>query len=501
MTASDTTCADAARKDATTPDAACADAVRANVTAPDAIRADAARTDMACADVARTDVTVPDAVRTDMACADAARTDAIRADAIAGLLGALTTEHKVPGAQLVVRRGGETVAAEVGEQLAGSGDGVTASCAFPLGSLTKPFTATLALMLVEDGDVDLDEPLGRYLPSPVPPITLRQVLSHTSGLASGVAEDTTMTTDPGRWVRAHCTPDSLVHRPGSAFSYSNAGYLLAGYLVEAVTGMGWAEAVTSMLLAPLGITPSFVVGPTTGRAALPGHSRGVVIREQDLPEVEAAAGALALSAADLAVFARLHLGEPGLPRLLDADLLREMRADHAPDGPFGLADGWGLGWSVYRRGGRTWHGHDGTGSGTSCHLRFDAESGDLVAFTGNAGSGLALWEDLVGELRAGGFDVGSASYSSLAGPGRPVPAPSWCAGRFTNGDTEFTFEPRDGGIGLSIGGEPYAELSLVDGLRFTLREIDGGSVHTGRFLRVGGVECVQLVGRLARRSM
>lgn len=418
-----------------------------------------------------------------------------------GALARIAAGHRVPGAQLVVRGGGGTFAAEVGEQLAGSGVPVTASCAFPLGSLTKPFTATLALMLVGDGDVDLDAPLGRYLPHPVPPITLRQVLSHTSGLASAVAENTTATTDPGRWVRTNCPPDGLVHPPGSAFSYSNVGYLLAGYLVEAVTGMGWAEAVRSTLLAPLGITPAFVVGEPTGRTVLAGHSRGVPIREQDLPEVEAAAGALALSASDLVTFARLHLADPALPGLLDADLVREMRVDHAPGGPFGIADGWGLGWSVYRRGGRTWHGHDGTGSGTSCHLRFDAESGEVVAFTANAGSGLAMWEDVVGELRAGGTDVGSTSYSTLAEPGGPVPAPDGCAGRYTNGDTEFTVEPRGGGrLGLSVGGRPYAELSFVDGLRFTLRELDGGAVHTGRFVRTGGVECIQLVGRLARRT-
>ena len=429
-------------------------------------------------------------------------------DDLRALLTRAASEHRVPGAQLAVRVGGVTTAVEVGERRHGTGDPVTAGCAFPLGSLTKPFTATLAMVLVADGDVDPDAPLGEYLPHPVPPITLRQVLSHTSGLASAVPEATTTTTDPGRWVRDHCPPGGLVHPSGTVFSYSNVGYLLAGYLVEAVTGMGWAEAVRSILLEPLGITPSFVVGAPTERPHLAGHSarrdtgRVVPIREQDLPVVEAAAGALALSAADLVTFARLHLGDPDLPRLLDDDVLREMRVDHAPAGPFGLADGWGLGWSVHRWAGRDWHGHDGTGSGTSCHLRFAADSGEVVAFTSNAGTGLALWEDVVTGLRALGVAVGGG-YPTPAEPRSPVPAPPACAGRFTNGDTEFTFAPHDGGLGLSVDGEPYADLSFVDDLRFTLREPDGGTVHTGRFLRGGSdgdVDGVQLVGRLAKRS-
>lgn len=430
-------------------------------------------------------------------------------DDLRALLARAAARHRVPGAQLAVRTGGVTTAVAMGERLSGVADPVTAACAFPLGSLTKPFTATLAMALVADGDVELDAPLGKYLPHPVPPITLRQVLSHTSGLASAVPETTETTTDPGRWVRVNCPPDCLVHPSGTVFSYSNVGYLLAGYLVEAVTGLGWAEATRSFLLAPLGITPSFVVGPS-GRAATGGHSvhpatgRVVPIREQDLPKVEAAAGALALSAADLVTFARMHLGDR---KTLDADILREMRVDHTNDvtaGPFGLADGWGLGWSIYLRSGRTWHGHDGTGSGTSCHLRFDAESGDVVALTANADTGLAMWGDVVAELRTAGIDVGSIGYGTLAEPGTPVPAPRACAGRYVNGDTEFTIVPReDGGLGLAIDGEPYGELSVVDDLRFVLRESRGGAVHTGRFLRGaenGYVDGVQLVGRLARRT-
>src|SRR5262249_50513397 len=61
-----------------------------------------------------------------------------------------------------------------------------------------------------------------------------------------------------RYVRDYCRSRLLIQPPGAGFSYSNLGYVLAGHLVEAVTGMGWSEAVESVLLRPLGIDPVFV---------------------------------------------------------------------------------------------------------------------------------------------------------------------------------------------------------------------------------------------------
>src|SRR5687768_7655077 len=71
--------------------------------------------------------------------------------------------HRVPGAQLAIHQGGATVTAEYGEDEYGTGRRVTAHTAFPVGSITKAVTATTVLALVADGDLELDEPVGRLL--------------------------------------------------------------------------------------------------------------------------------------------------------------------------------------------------------------------------------------------------------------------------------------------------------------------------------------------------
>src|SRR5215469_9598894 len=98
----------------------------------------------------------------------------------------LARKHRVPGAQLAIHHAGETACGEAGELEHGTGRRVTQDAAFPVGSITKCFTATVAMILVADGDVDPDLPVGDYIPGlgrPAGMATLRQLLSHTSGLA------------------------------------------------------------------------------------------------------------------------------------------------------------------------------------------------------------------------------------------------------------------------------------------------------------------------------
>lgn len=176
-------------------------------------------------------------------------------------LSALAHTHGVPGAQLALHHGGETVGIEFGELERGTGRLVDRDAAFPIGSISKTFTASVAMILAADGDVELDVPLGEQLPELGDlgeHLTLRQVLSHTSGLASGPASEQVSSASLRRYVADHCRRHNLVRPPGTGFSYSNMGYVLVGRLIETVTGMGWREAVEAILLRPLEITPAFV---------------------------------------------------------------------------------------------------------------------------------------------------------------------------------------------------------------------------------------------------
>ncbi|WP_276328666.1 serine hydrolase, partial [Streptomyces rhizosphaericus] len=114
---------------------------------------------------------------------------------------------------------------------------------------------------------------------------------------------------------------------------------------------------------------------------------------QNLAPAEAAAGALRASALDLVALGRAHLGD-GAAGSLPRGLAEEMRRPVPGADPGVLADGWGLGWGLFRHGDTLWFGHDGNAQGTSCFLRADPATGTVVGFTANAGTGTELWHEL-----------------------------------------------------------------------------------------------------------
>lgn len=149
---------------------------------------------------------------------------------------------------------------------------------FRIASVTKQFTALLAMQEVERGRVDLDAPLDRAvpgLPADVAPITLRQLLKNTSGLPN-------LDAIPGAYTRVDAAMDDLpayvralplvplTARPGTKFSYNNLDYLLAGALLQSVTGKPFATLVGERVIVPLGLHATGVYG-----AAVPdSHVKG-----------------------------------------------------------------------------------------------------------------------------------------------------------------------------------------------------------------------------------
>jgi CubicO group peptidase (beta-lactamase class C family) len=172
-------------------------------------------------------------------------------------------ERGSPGVSIAVVRGSDTLVMK-GWGMADLENDVpaTAQTVYRIGSITKQFTSSAVMQLVQDGRVKLDEPMGTYLPT-LPEAwraaTVREYLNHTSGVPSY--------TDVGqRWVRRWgeaMTPDTIVaitandtlwFKPGTSWRYDNSGYVVLGMLVEKVAGHPWATELESRFFKPLGMT-------------------------------------------------------------------------------------------------------------------------------------------------------------------------------------------------------------------------------------------------------
>lgn len=444
---------------------------------------------------------------------------AVDTDFLTHLLAQARERHRVPGAQLALFRAGETWFAGSGHERHGAPAPVSDRSSFPYGSVTKSFTATAVMQLVGDGDIDLDEPIGAYLadlagaPNGIDRlVTSRQLLSHTSGLPGDFPADGPAPASFRRHALAAGALE-LVRPPGTGFSYSNVGFVLAGLLLEDVTGMTWWDAVESMLLWPLGAEPTFCVDPRIPprrRPTVTAHSvsaaAGRTVPVEPLfPTFDGPAGGLAGSAADLVAFGRMHLGlttAPGRPPLLGAEPLETMRASVDGAVPFGLADGWGLGLARFRAGDVDWFGHDGTFEGTTCHLRFEPRSGTALAVTTNATSGLRLWDDVLTGLHDVGLHVAGYPLQTVAT--RLAAGVPDCFGAYLNGDARYVVaHGADGVLHMEMDDGVLWHLTCHEGLMFRIQSPVGDEPPVpGRFVPdpdTGEITLMEIGGRVARR--
>jgi len=257
----------------------------------------------------------------------------------------------VPGAVLVVRRGDRTIRLTAGDARIEPKRPMRAPDRFRVGSITKPFVATVVLQLVAEQKLTLDDAVARWLPGAVPNgehITLRQLLNHTSGLFPFGADRVFVTQafrDPLRaWTPREIIAIAARHpptfAPGAGWSYSDTNYFVLGLIVERVTGHPLATELERRILAPLGLRATSL--PARPDIAGP-HAHGYFLRPlQDVtvgsPSVQWAAGALVSNAHDLARFFRALLGG----RLLRPDLLELMETTVAAR-QLGPGNAYGLG--------------------------------------------------------------------------------------------------------------------------------------------------------------
>jgi CubicO group peptidase (beta-lactamase class C family) len=173
------------------------------------------------------------------------------------LIDSAIANGRPPGAVLVTGRAGEIDQTYATGCLATGGAPVTTDSVFDLASLTKVLaTLPSILRLANDQALDFDDPVVRYLPAfgggVRDLVTIRQLLSHTSGLPDGYAFYELDTDEEQRWQAVPQVP--LVAAPGSSMVYSDIGFLLLGMIVEEITGVGLDSAAHALVFGPLGMT-------------------------------------------------------------------------------------------------------------------------------------------------------------------------------------------------------------------------------------------------------
>jgi CubicO group peptidase (beta-lactamase class C family) len=335
----------------------------------------------------------------------------------------------IPGLVVGVRRGEEEVFAAAGVRELGRDEPVRPGTVFRVASITKPFTATLAMTLVQDGLLDLDEPPpgGRVAAS------VRQLLSHEGGLAH---EWPTPLDDLGEDDEALLRlgagdPEPLPVGPGELFSYSNAGYWLTGAAVARVCGSSFEEAMAARVIAPLGLSTTSwqALERATGHVQVePGSDEHEPV-EDTYPRVRRPSGGLWSSAADVLRFAGHHLGGAGP---LTSAAIAEMQRPHSRGPGFR----YGLGWFVDDTRGRRAVGHPGSIAGFQSQLLLFPDEGTAVVGLANSSRGSVAIEDVLGELGLGRREP----------PDVPLPPEGLAAfaGRYRGQCEELAFTPEDG---------------------------------------------------------
>ncbi|MEE1758190.1 serine hydrolase domain-containing protein [Streptomyces sp. SP18BB07] len=259
-----------------------------------------------------------------------------------------------------------------------------------IGSTTKTYVATVLLQLVDEGRLSLEDRVERWLPGVVEGngndgrrVTVRQLLQHTSGLPDYISDVVPelsaagylkhrSTTYTSRQRVAFAMTHPPVFEPGARWEYSNTNYILAGMVIEAVSGKKWDQEVRERILRPLRLTRTFAPG-NDPRLPRP-HARNYQQFEagDDAPMTDTtlaylpfdgdADGSMISTTADTNRFFSALLGGRLLAPAQLAEMLRTVAVPDTPGEVPGSRYGLGIGWTPLTCGGGYW-GHSGSGFG------------------------------------------------------------------------------------------------------------------------------------------
>jgi CubicO group peptidase (beta-lactamase class C family) len=357
-------------------------------------------------------------------------------DALVSLTEAKMKEYGVPGVALGILQNGVPTIRGLGVTNVLNPQPVDAHTVFPIASISKTFATTAMLRLVEQGKVDLRAPVRKYLPdfrvrdeAVSRDVTVWHLLTHLGGWEGQVSGPDRGTATLENFVGS--IHDLMqVAPPGAAWSYNNAGFSIAGRIIEVVTGEPINRAIQDLVFTPLGlehagttagdfIVNRFAAGHTT-RDGKPGLIRPFV------PSSSVTAGGVGLCMTDLLTYARFHLGDGTAAngqRVLSQKSLELMRTPQAAKQS--TDDDMGLGWHLRTVGPVRTASHGGTLSGHILLLELVPERNFAMAILTNSNVGWRLIQDVEREALKSYLGATYAVNQAIAHRGLVETLPSY----------------------------------------------------------------------------
>jgi CubicO group peptidase (beta-lactamase class C family) len=313
---------------------------------------------------------------------------------------------------------------------------VNAHTVFPIASISKTFAATAMMRLVEQGKLDLRAPVRTYIPAfrvrdsvVSRDVTVWHLLTHLGGWEGQVGGPERGTFTLENFV-ATTLPDLMqVAPPGKAWSYNNAGFSIAGRVIEVATGTSINAAIRDLVFRPLGLEHA---GTTAGDFIVNRFAAGHATRDGKTtlqrpfsPSASVTAGGVGLCITDLLTYARFHMGDGTAAsgeRVLKRESLELMRTPQAHKQA--TDDDIGLGWHIRKVGPIRTYAHGGTLGGHILLLELVPERNFAIAILTNANTGWRLIQDVEREALKSYLGVTYAPNQAIAHRGLVETLPS-----------------------------------------------------------------------------
>jgi CubicO group peptidase (beta-lactamase class C family) len=327
-----------------------------------------------------------------------------RFEALLTLAESRMKQYAVPGVAIGIISGGTITVRGLGITNVEDPLPVTAHTVFPIASISKTFAATAMMRLVEQGKVDFRAPVQRYIPEfrvrdsvASRDVTVWHLLTHLGGWEGQVSGPDRGTETLKNFLTT--IPDLMqIAPPGVAWSYNNAGFSIAGRVIETVTETPINRAMRDLVFTPLTLEHA---GTTAGDFIVQRFAAGhgvrdgaPVLQRPFAPSASVTAGGVGLCISDLMTYARFHMGDgmAGATRVLTRESLTAMQTAQATKQA--TDDSIGIGWHMRRMGTVRTFSHGGTLGGHVLLLEIVPERNFAIAILTNSSAGWRLIQDV-----------------------------------------------------------------------------------------------------------